>query len=258
LLYEIYATDVLHRVARVSLKPIREKRELDLALTLEVLTMPSAPDRKDIPRDSTAQVGGRSLDDFKKSILGRNLFGPANKPPQLRLDGSYTAYRGQSFEVVARAEDPDKLDQVQFEADVAKLPGARFSRRDGRLQWTPSENGEYRATVLARDDGFPQQEVKREIRITVTDPPKPVAPPVTRPSFTAAKLAFVTGITEVDGQPQVWITLRAEGRTLKLGLGDEFEIGEMKGRISEISGTHAVIDANGQQLQARLGQSLVQ
>jgi hypothetical protein len=255
LLYEIYATDLLHRIQRISLRPIRDKRELDLSLTLEVLSMPTAPERSEIQRDAAALFAGRSRESFEQSILGRNLFAPENKAPLLEVSNSYTAVRGQPFELVAKAADPNKLDQVSYGAEFDHLPGARFSEREGRLRWVPQENGEYKLVVLARDDGFPQRTARKEVSIRVSDPPKPADPP---PKVSAeAKMAVVTGITTVNGRPEVWLTLRNKDRTLKLTVGDQFQVGEMRLQVSEIHGKQVVFDSGGQKISARLGESLV-
>ncbi len=255
LLYELQFAPILHRVQRFSLRPIKDKKELDVSLTVDVLSMPAAPAREELP-GSKANAAAPPVNVYQRVILDRNLFAPENQAPNLRLDSTFVAYRGRSFELVAKAEDPDKLDSVRYEADVSQLPGARFSSRDGRLQWTPAENGEFPVTIVVRDDGFPNREIERQVKITVKDPPPPEAAPAAPAAFNVAKLAVITAITEIAGEPQVWVSLRHEGRTLKLRVGEKFRIGEVEGHIAAVDGKQVVIAAGERQITATLGDSL--
>lgn len=257
LLYEIQHASLLHRVQRISLKPIKDKKDLDLSMTLEILSLPIAPPRQELPRTDPSLVAERPLDEYQRVILERNPFGPANRPPRLDFGESFTAYRGQPFEIQAKAEDPDRLDQVQYEADLAGVPGARFSATDGKLAWVPRENGEYRLFVTARDDGLPEQQSRKEIKITVKDPPPPPEAPPPRPAFAVAKFAVITAITEAGGRPEVWIHIRTEGRTLKLTAGQKSRVGELDVEISAIAGSEVALNIGGKVSTRRLGQSLV-
>jgi hypothetical protein len=253
LLFAVYSTDALHRIQLLTIQPHREKRDMTITLVVEALSMPSAPDRKTLSSDPEAIVNGHDREHYRSKIVGRNLFGPENHPPKLSGESSLVAYRGQRFEFTAKAEDPDKGDSVKYEADLSQLPGARMS--GDRLEWTPAENGDYQVTITARDNGFPSRDVKRDFKISVKDPPKAEGP---KRSFDAAKHAYITGVTENNGEPEVWLTIRTEGRTLRLGIGEAFKVGEMEGKIAEVIGNRVVIDAGGEKITTRLGQPLVQ
>jgi len=260
LLYEIQFAPILHRIQRITIKPVLDKKELDLVLSMDVLSMRAAPVRNELPSSKT-NPSAAPLADYEKAILDRNLFAQKNQAPNLKLDETFIVHRGAPFDLTLRADDPDKLDAVRFEADVSRLPGARFTSRDGKLHWTPQANGEYPFTVIVRDDGFPNREVEKSVNITVTDPPRPTpppAPPPPPPTFNLAKLAVVTAITEANGQSQVWVTLRNEGRTLKLGVGEKIQVGHLEGHIASIDGQHVTIAAAGGRFTAKLGDALAQ
>ena len=68
---------------------------------------------------------------------------------------------------------------------------------------------------------------------------------------------YLTAVSSVDGEPQVWFTLRAAGEVLKLRKGDGLEVGQFSGTIAEIEGSDVVIEADdGERWLLTLGESL--
>lgn len=65
---------------------------------------------------------------------------------------------------------------------------------------------------------------------------------------------YFTSVTSVDGSPQVWFTLRTNGEIRKLGKGEEFEIGQFRGRIAEIAGSDVIIESDGERWLLTLGE----
>lgn len=71
-------------------------------------------------------------------------------------------------------------------------------------------------------------------------PPPPVRPPdpprvePSRPLFDHGKYTRITGITEVDGRPAVWISMMTSGKELRLFEGESFEVGPVQAKILEI------------------------
>jgi hypothetical protein len=49
-----------------------------------------------------------------------------------------------------------------------------------------------------------------------------------------SEFTYVSAIHEVDGLPEVWLSVRTEARTLKLHEGDPFEVGTVSGKIARI------------------------
>jgi len=257
LLYEIQFAPILHAVKSLTVQAIRDSRDLSFSLALNVLAMPGAPERNKLPRAKEAP-DAPPLEEYLRPILSRNLFGPANNPPSLRVDPQYVLTRGQPFELAPRAEDPDKFDNVRVTVEANGLPGARVNSSGSRLSWTPQQPGEYQVQIRAVDDGLPPRETTATVRLVVRDPPPPPAPPARGPGFNPAKFAVVTAITHVGDQPQVWVSVRTEGRTLKLSPGDRFRIGDFEGEVLSINGREVVIRCGDKSTTLRLGDSLVQ
>lgn len=251
LLARLHAAPVAHRVQRLSFRPVRDKKDITLGLTLEVLSMPTAPTRTSLPKPEVPKQSAA-----QQVVLQRNLFAPENQQPELNVQPSYVAYVGQPFNLQPAGSDPDKLDKVQFEADVSALPNARA--RQGTVEWTPREEGEYSVTIAALDDGIPSRRVERQVKIRVQQPPAPAPSEPKKVDLTAAKFAVVTGVTSIRGEPEAWLSLRTEGRTLKLGVGDTFKLGDVEASITAIDPQAVEIAAAGQRVKVRLGQSLAE
>ncbi len=73
-----------------------------------------------------------------------------------------------------------------------------------------------------------------------------------------ADFAYLTAITEVDGQPEVWFTLRASGELLKLRSGQEFQIGALRGSVAEISDSDVVLLCDNERWLVGVGENLMQ
>jgi hypothetical protein len=104
--------------------------------------------------------------------------------------------------------------------------------------------------------------VDRNLFAPYSPPPPPVVrteprePPPPPPSFDHAKHTYVTGITAVDGIPQVWIQIRTKGQSLRLREGDRFEVGSLEGTVVRIGTREVVIELGDERLLAFQGQSL--
>lgn len=65
--------------------------------------------------------------------------------------------------------------------------------------------------------------------------------------------AYLTSINEIDGQPEVWFTLRGTGELVKLRTGQRLEIGPLTLEIAEVLGTDVVLRVGGERWLLSLG-----
>jgi hypothetical protein len=65
--------------------------------------------------------------------------------------------------------------------------------------------------------------------------------------------AYLTSINEIDGQPEVWFTLRGTGELVKLRTGELLEIGPLKLEIAEVLGTDVILCVEGERWLLTLG-----
>lgn len=263
LLHEFYAVNYLHQIRALRVKPIPESRELEVSLAIDAVVLPTAKEVKQLAPEKTAELAYGDMAAYQKTILGRNLFGPVNHPPKLSRIGSQEVRTDRSLSITAKASDPDPLDKVTFRLEDAP-PGAEISS-DGKLSYRPKEVGTYSLTVVAVDDGLPPQEARETVQIKVVKPPPPMVtrvdtgpPPPPKPRFEDAKFAYVTAITEVDGERQVWLTIRTSGELLKLREGEKFEVEKFKGTISRLGVQAVEVTAGEESRLYQLGESLAQ
>jgi hypothetical protein len=87
-------------------------------------------------------------------------------------------------------------------------------------------------------------------------PETPKAPEPSRPLFDHGKYTFVTGITEVDGRPQVWLETRTSGKKFRLFEGESFEVGPVQAKIIEIQRRTVKSEVDGKQYTIALGENL--
>jgi hypothetical protein len=80
------------------------------------------------------------------------------------------------------------------------------------------------------------------------DPPKP--------KFDDAEFAFVTGIVEVNGRLQAWITVRTTAEELRVFAGDSVKVGQFEGKVVSIAPRMVVLQCDKEELHIGLGHSL--
>jgi hypothetical protein len=88
---------------------------------------------------------------------------------------------------------------------------------------------------------------------------KPSKPPESEPKsepFDASKFAFVTGIVEVNGEPQVWVKARTTDEKFQLRQGENFQMGPFRATIARIDQRNVEIEIDGNRHTIPLGSSL--
>ena len=66
----------------------------------------------------------------------------------------------------------------------------------------------------------------------------------------------MTGIVEVNGRRQVWLTVRTQGKWLRLFEGETFQVGAFEGKVIKIHPRHVEIESADTLLSVRYGQSI--
>jgi hypothetical protein len=254
LLHEFYSTDYLHRINVMSVKPL-EGRTLSLAFTIEAVAMPQAPKDRELGELPADRLMLSRVEDYLESIVSRDFTAPAKKPAKIAYASTQKAVVNQRLSISPKMENPDDT-LISFRLDDHDLNGISIDENTGRIEWTPDRTGEFEILVRAEDDGYPPQETSQTVTVIVTDPPPVEAPPPPRPRFDEARHTFVTGIVEVNGQREVWIHVRTDGRWLKLVEGDSFNVGSFRGTIVAIHPRHVEIQAGTTRVSVRNGQSL--
>src|SRR5207253_2850962 len=134
---------------------------------------------------------------------------------------------------------------------------AKLDPKTGKFTWRPKKKGEFAFEFAVKDDGFPNlsSETKRML-ITVKDPPKEVAGPPKKPAFDDAKYTVLTAVIDDTGTGEIWLNVRPKGETRILQVGDKFEIGSVKGEVSEIGVDDVLLMVGGKLRRLEVGQTL--
>ncbi len=162
-LYRFYQARHLHRISRADLSPSEDRKSLKISLTVDALSLADAK-RKDKLAEGTLDAFDQSLDQFRNSIVGRNLFAtyqPA-KPPKTEvaeveeekedteaaqanfsglsqgLEGWLMSIRMKKSGKMYYFREGDTIEIGQFQGTVKKLDGSRrrviFSLKTGPVQ----------------------------------------------------------------------------------------------------------------------------
>jgi hypothetical protein len=230
LLHSLYSVDYLHRITHLTVKPIKDRKELDVTFNIDAVSVTTAPEAKALHTRPSSRLTHKSKEDYLKRVLGRNLFGPPNRSPTLSVSGSKDVGINRQAELTLRGSDPDRIDKVRYRLIESAAPEARLDTATGRFAWTPRSLGKYKFLVEVYDDGYPSLTKREEIVLSVVDP----LPSQPRPTFDKARFTFLTAVTEVDGTVEAWLRIRTDDRIERLQVGQEFEIGSVKGKVESI------------------------
>ncbi|WP_254510036.1 hypothetical protein [Anatilimnocola floriformis] len=256
---DIYRIDLLHRVTRLSLKPIKDSKELDVSLTLDAVSVKTAPDASALHSRPSKRLKHDSAEKYQLAIVGRNIFAPTNRAPKISGLGRQSGTTNSAVSIAAKVSDPDPLDSVKMELTKSPSRDARLDR-DGRLSWTPRKAGEYEFEITARDDNFPPNISTEKLIVKVSDPPpQPERVVQEKPVDEEPKLAFdqarhtmFTAVIGVGNDSEVWLHIRPTNTLLKLHEGDAFEVGSMKGTIREIGSNEFVFESSAKPTKGQL------
>jgi hypothetical protein len=255
LLFRFYSVDYLHRLQHVTASP-SEGKLLSLNFTVEAISMPDVAKDRELAPLPADRLAFDQVQDYQSVIVRRNPYAPPNQPPRFTSSDTQRGYVDEPVSVTLKAEDPEKQN-VRFRlVDKPGIEGLSVDEESGRISWTPDRTGEFEVLVCAVDDGLPAKETTQTLRLEITEPPPPEEPAAPRRTFDEAKYTFVTGIVEVNGRRQVWLTVRTEGELIPLFEGETFQVGSFAGKIVKIHPRHVEIESEGTRVSVRNGQSL--
>ncbi|MCE9526646.1 MAG: cadherin repeat domain-containing protein [Planctomycetales bacterium] len=256
-LHGFYSADYLHRITKLTLEPIKGSKELDYTVDVDAMSLERAAPTATVKERKSDRLALPKQEDYVRIISERNLFGPPNHAPKVLGLGNQKAIRGRSVDIAARGDDPDKLDKLTYKMVKSGATDARLDPTTGKLSWTPRTNGKYEFLVQATDDGWPAKASKEELLVvTVEDPPPPPPEPPKKLAFDEAKHTVLTAVIDVSGTGQIWLSNRPKGETLKLGVGDKFEVGSVKGVVTSIGDGDFTFESDGKERKLLKGSNL--
>ncbi|MEZ6087977.1 MAG: cadherin repeat domain-containing protein [Pirellulaceae bacterium] len=243
----------LQRAKKLLLRPAPGKNGLLMNIDVEAIALNDAATDQPAPSESDPRLA-EVKEELVRSVINRNMFSPANRPPRYAGDKSITASIDTDFAARLRFSDPDEGNRVEYEVVGELPPGLQFN--SGELIGRPKEKGEYEFVVRAWDDGMPSREVRETLVLKVGDPPPKPAPVEGPPPFDESQQAVLTGLVQSRGQWNAWINVRTQNKLLKLKPGDTFKVGTIEGTITEVTDRYAVFESDGESYTLRHDSSL--
>jgi hypothetical protein len=247
-LHRFYGPGYLHKINKLTFAP-QDGGQFQFVLNVEALVIPKANRGSELPKEEAKRLALASYDDYRREIVERNLFAPANNPPVLSEVSSQTANPGANLEVQLAATDADKSDTLKYEL-VSGPEGARVDSSSGKFTWQPKPDqvGQKLEAEVKVSDSRPKPEsATRKFTINVA----PGAP-----SFEQSKQAFVTAIVQVNDRPQAWLLERTSNKRQAAHEGEDFQLGEVRGKITRIGSREIEIEVGGQKIVWPMNKSL--
>ena len=170
-LYGFYQAQHLHRISQATFSPTKDRKALQISLTIDALSLAEGT-RKNQLADGTLDPFKQSLEQFRESITGRNLFATYEppKPPKpeptdtAKEDTDAAQARFSSFNhgrggwlMSVRMEKTGKV-YIFREGDTIEI--GKFKGTLERL------DGERRRAILSSESG--EGQVRRQVRLGQT------------------------------------------------------------------------------------------
>ncbi|MFO0896294.1 MAG: putative Ig domain-containing protein [Pirellulales bacterium] len=248
-LHQFYKPGYLHKITKLTFTP-QNAGQFAFVIMVDAVVIPKANKGNELPKGEAQRLALASYDDYRREIVERNLFAPANNPPVLTEVAAQTANPGAKLEVQLAATDADQGDTLKYEL-VSGPEGASVDATSGKFTWQPKPDqvGQKLDAEVKVSDSRPKPEsATRKFTINVA----PGAP-----SFEQSKQAFVTAIVQVnEGPQQVWLHERTTNKKALVSEGEEFQLGEVRGRVTRIGRREIEIEVGGQKIVWPWGKSL--
>ena len=274
LIHEFEKLDVLHRVTKLSIKPISEgagskrKRTTSLALQLdlELVTLPGALADRDFLNSNPKP--DFPVEEFRNDIAQRNIFGLKNNPPKFKSISSryLSVTEGTDVRFTIGITDEDSNDQWKYELLEKSVADAEITPRKKSATFRCSKltPGEYKFKAKVSDSGLPSKSDEVEFTLVVNKkipPPPTVAkktpepdPPYKHAGQTAVK--FVA--TSADGVQKVYIRDMLTDQRFELAEGDSFQLDDKKWTVMSITNEMVEIEVDGETMKFKVGARLTQ
>ena len=254
LLHAFYSKDYLHRLRGLTVRPGRTGG-FRVEMTVDAIALNNAPADLAEPEQQSWQVSD-SAEEYRTVILNRNLFESPNQSPKFAGDKTVDATVEKRTTIPLVFKDPEGH-KMSFELVEPPLSdefkgSLSIDQKTGTLVVESSVKEPIEITVRATDNGYPNRSTDQKLTIKIVDPPPPSKPEPAKLKFDDAKQTVLTGLVQGRGEWTAWLNVRTRDKTLKLRVGDSFEIGSVKGRVVEVSARSAVLEAEGQRFELKL------
>jgi hypothetical protein len=242
LLYAFYAKDYLHRIHDLSVTPTREG-DFRVEMSVDAIALLSAPEDLPLREQPSWRVAG-DLAAYRDPILNRNSFQPPNSPPQYNGLPRLEAIVNRDSPLTLTFKDPEGH-EIHYELAGPAPEFVRLESPSGTLHVLSPEKQEFELVVRAIDRGFPPRQTEQRLTVGVVDPPPPPPSPPAKLEFDDATQTVLTALVQGRDEWTAWMHVRTRDKTLRLKVGDGFEIGSLKGTVVDVNPRFVLLEIDG-------------
>jgi hypothetical protein len=242
LLHDFYARDYLHRIRNFSVQPTGDG-EFKIDISIDAIALLDAP--RELPmRDGTSWRVHPEIATYQDKILNRNLFEPPNQSPKYNGDTVVETVLGSSTPTPLTFEDPEG-NSIRYKFTQPPPGFVKLDENSGMLTVATEEKQEFEIHVRATDNGYPNRSLDQKLTVKIVDPPPKPEPSQPTPDFDEASQTVLTALVQGRDEWTAWMHVRTRGKTLRLKVGDRFEIGSVKGIVVDVTPKYAMLEING-------------
>lgn len=245
MLHDFYAKDYLHRIRQLELRP-NKQGGFDIKMGVDAIGLNNVPIDAKEPGSDSWRVESEAVA-YVDPIMNRNMFEPPNEAPRYTGKSTVEAVVGKDTPIPLTFKDPQNQ-RINYELISGPEGMVRLDGRSGTLRVKSDEKEEFEVKVLATDEGYPRKSTEQTLIVKFIDPPQPPPPPEEKLKFDDATQTVLTGLTHGKGDWQAWMKVMTRGDTLKLRVGDKFEIGTVKGTVTEINAKLVELEFDGKRV----------
>ena len=259
-LSKFYSVDALHRISSFKLTPqtetVRRKKvrtgQLKTTFTIQILCLTAAGRRSEFGKHfRDLEV---SVDDATKTIVRRDIFGPANNSPVVKAKTRSYYETGKGASIILTATDADEDDTLKLEMLTSDIEEAEFiARGDGRggtLKIPGQPIGQYKFSFKVTDDGLPERSTEETITVRFKD--KPTRTIKKKPKQETVAFARETRITgnlrDREGNWEVLVKSQMDGKSWRLGVGESFAMDKKTWKVQDVGKSSATFHVGGEML----------
>ncbi len=259
-LSEFYSVDALHRISSFKLTPetqtVRRKKvrtgKLKTAFQIQILCLKGAGRRSEFGQHFRDM--GVNAEQAAKTIVRRDIFGPANSSPVVKFKTRSSFESGKDVSIAVTATDADEDDTLKLEMLTSDIEAAEFlatkGGRGGTLKIPGQPEGQYKFAFKVTDNGLPERSSEETLTVRFKDKPVKVVKKKPKPKIVEfARETRITGnLKDRDGNWQVLVKSQMDGKSWRLGVGESFEMDKKTWKVQEVGKTSATFNVAGETL----------
>lgn len=246
LMYSFYSKDYLHRIRDLSLLKNRQGG-FQLEMSIDVIALLGAPNDLPLREEPSWRIDG-DLAAYLDPIMNRNLYEPPNQPPKFGGRSEVEAIVGRDTPTPLAFKDPDGH-RMRYELVEGPYEFVSIDSSSGTLRIRSDQTAEFDVTVRATDNGYPSRSSEQRLVVKVLDPPPPEPEPEPPAGFDDASQTVLTALVQGRNEWTAWLHVRTKDETIKLKVGDTFEIGSILGSVKSVSARSAILEVAGSTLE---------